>query len=177
MSPIPLPSPCRAHHPGYQNWMTPKQRDRLHDRFQRVLHLAADLADKMEAGRIDPNKADREALGAALERLAQFRDRPVGNKLRLPQVRILKALAKAKFLLDQQRISENAPVARGHLGDHVGLVDPKKREDREKVTGFPSLLTLGYVNLKRIKQDGDMIVYKYEITPAGSKAMAAARKG
>jgi hypothetical protein len=84
------------------------------------------------------------------------------DRLRGPQVRILAALAKAKAPLTRREIAAKAECDLAWLVSWVGKIDPKARAASEKATGFPSLLTLGYVTMA----EGDG-ASAYMITPAG----------
>ena len=96
--------------------------------------------------------------------------------LNKPQVRILGALAKAKAPFNKGMISEKAAVDPAWVGPNVGLVDPERRAEREKIDGRPSLITLGYVKHKMVPLDNDRVDNVYEITASGRKALEKALK-
>jgi hypothetical protein len=104
--------------------------------------------------------------------------------LRAPQVRILKALSKAKAPLNQYTLCGKASVDPGWLPDalfgRIGDDDSKVGKYRTEATplglaraekiGFPSLLALKLVKCKLIDVDG-RTERVWEITPAGRKAV------
>ena len=89
------------------------------------------------------------------------------KKLRGPQVRILAVLAAGP--LTRKEIAEKAKCDYAWLSSWIGKLDAETRAESEKVTGFPSLLTLGYVSTE--KGEGPA---KHAITAAGRQALAAA---
>lgn len=92
--------------------------------------------------------------------------------LRKPQIRILKTLAWAKAPLSRSSISERAEVDIAWVGDHLGRTEKADRAAREAITGYPSLITLGYATVGEtdVYGDGSTIEVTYSITPAGREA-------
>jgi hypothetical protein len=91
-----------------------------------------------------------------------------GDDLRKPQQRILQTLAKSNEPLSRAEIAEKAKMDPA-MTNLLGSPDPKIRAKNDKAH-FKSLTTLGYVKL--IDRDGPAT---YSITPAGGKALAAAK--
>jgi hypothetical protein len=87
-----------------------------------------------------------------------------GNGIGKPRAAILAALAKAKGPMTRAEIGLATGLKTGFTS-LLGHVDPAKREDK-------SLLKLGLIAVKT----GDDCT-TYAITAAGTKALAAAKKG
>lgn len=102
--------------------------------------------------------------------------------LRVPQIRILKALSKAKGPVSKNRICEMVakefPTAgkfTAWMSDPLGAVDEAGRKTAEERSGYKSLLTLRYVTSKVIDVENKK-ERVYEITSTGRKALVAAEK-
>lgn len=90
--------------------------------------------------------------------------------LRIPQLRILRALARSPGPVSCSRIASRASVDPAWVGDHLyGRLDPEARKRREEITG-PSLLSLGYVQLLTLDIDGKEELC-FSITPSGREAL------
>lgn len=88
--------------------------------------------------------------------------------LRAPQVRILKALAKAGKPLPRKTIAEKAPVDQAACVEYLGSHDDSIRKAND-VKHFPSLVTLGLVKCEIQDVDGrDVVVYS--VTAKGRDA-------
>lgn len=57
------------------------------------------------------------------------------------------------------------------VGHAMGFVDPDLRKEHEQKNGFPSLLTLGYVEETTQEIEEGLFTTEYSITPAGQKAL------
>jgi len=99
--------------------------------------------------------------------------RVVPVQLRKPQQRILKCLARAKSWLSRAHISERAEVDIAWVGDHLGKTELVARTERERITGYPSLITLGYVETKSmdVYGDGSSTETNYRITQSGRQVI------
>ncbi len=114
---------------------------------------------------------------APRKRAAKPSKKPRARKegLRLPQVRILKALAGGKRLTRAQiieKITQNGKATA--IGDALGCKDPDLRKKRDASVGYKSLLSLGYVRQVEQDHDGHMETV-HEITAAGTKALAKSK--
>ena len=84
------------------------------------------------------------------------------------QIQVLQLLADGA-LLDRAALYDRLGFTQhSGLNDILGRMDPDKRAKNDQ--RYPSLLTLGYVIIKRLDIDG---VWEncYEITPSGKKAL------
>lgn len=92
--------------------------------------------------------------------------------LRGPQVRVLKALAKATRALNRTEIGTKAEVDVATLTEYVGSSDKAKREANDKKKGWKSLISLGYVKGAPAEKEGHGDYYA--ITKSGEAALAKA---
>lgn len=108
----------------------------------------------------------------AIENIATGGAVPTTIKLRKPQIRVLKALARARAPLSRAMLCERAEVDSAWIGDHVGKTDAVARTAREQLTGYPGLLTLGYCEVREtdLYGDGSVVETSYVITAAGREA-------
>ena len=90
--------------------------------------------------------------------------------LRKPQIRVLAALSKSKQPLSRSEIGEKAEVDVASLTEVIGSSDAEIRKKNDKLKGWKSLLTLGFV--KATKEEGAV---SYTITTTGKKALDAAK--
>lgn len=97
-------------------------------------------------------------------------NRSVKTGLRKPQVRILKALAKASKPLTRAAIAEKASVDAAGCVEWIGSADEATRKTND-AKHFPSLVTLGLLRQERHDADGRDVVL-YTVTAKG-KAEAA----
>lgn len=95
--------------------------------------------------------------------------------IRLPQARILKALAASKKPLTRGELIAKVSRDPDHptaIGDALGVTDPKNRPVREKAAGYKSLITLGLVKEHHLGGPGEEVNETvHEITAAGRKAL------
>src|SRR2546429_660494 len=70
--------------------------------------------------------------------------------VRVPQIRILKVLARAGTALSSGVIAERAKVAMTAVVGKLGSEDPKDRKSTERRHNYKSLITWGYVKAERI---------------------------
>jgi hypothetical protein len=91
------------------------------------------------------------------------------------QVRILEAL-DGRGLMTRSEVSELARVSVGWLSDYLGRVDPAARPDAEARAGYPSLLTLGYVEQIVLDDEEDLWERVYRITKTGERALTRASR-
>jgi DNA-binding MarR family transcriptional regulator len=92
--------------------------------------------------------------------------------VRVPQVRILKALARAKNPLNSAQISERADVPMTAVVGKLGSEDLTDRANTEARHGYKSLITWGYVKAERVVIDAevsDRTERRYHLTAAGRK--------
>lgn len=123
-------------------------------------------AKKKPAAKKAPAKAAKKTAVKPAAKKAEKKD-----GLRLPQVRILKALAKNSKGLTRSQISEKAEVDPA-MGNYLGPSDPAHYAAASKKYGFPSLCTLGYVKAQLDKEESGKTIY--HITASGSKALEKA---
>jgi hypothetical protein len=153
--------------------------------IQNAAHVDSDVSQpngqKREQGR-----SDKRA-----ETAAKAKATPRGKKegLRKPQIRILAVLAKSDGWLSHPslcQLSKADPTSiktrESGLGgiwgssDYLGYATPEARAKREATTGYPSLLTLRYIEGKVLDVEGKT-ERCYRITAAGKKALSAAQLG
>lgn len=91
--------------------------------------------------------------------------------LRQPQVRVLAYLAKVKTPQNRKAIAAGAPVDLACCTSYIGHRSPELGARRETETGIRGLLTFGFV--EEVPTPGRGAAYR--ITPAGRKALAAAK--
>jgi hypothetical protein len=95
--------------------------------------------------------------------------------LRVPQVRVLKLLAKDKQgRASRKTIAEKAKIYTGHVFIHVGQAEQAGRDHTEEKFGVRSLISHGYVRIVKVKGDKDEGIPDselIEITAAGRKAL------
>lgn len=123
----------------------------------------------------DPKKKETTVKTEEKAAVAEKTERKTKTGLRIPQVRVLLVLTKAKGPLTRGKISEKCGNKTAVVvGRAVGYSDPEKRaafrETRDgKIAGTP-LLDLKYVREKELDVDGvkELVV---EITAAGKKAL------
>ena len=100
------------------------------------------------------------------------RSKKVG--LRSGQVRILRVLARIKNPIRRRHLAKSAKCTLGWTCNHVGPTDPSIRARTEARTGYPSLLTLGYVKVRKLRETDKITVDCYEITTKGREAFQKA---
>lgn len=113
----------------------------------------------------------KKTMATATAKKPAAKKAPADNGgLRTPQVRILRALAKAGKALSRPQISEKAPVDQAACVEYLGSHDDATRKANDK-KHFPSLVTLGLVKHEKHDVDGrDTVVYS--ITAAGRAKLA-----
>jgi hypothetical protein len=94
--------------------------------------------------------------------------------LREGQVKVLAAIRNARGPLNQQRIAEEVGMHVSQVGRYVGAHDPAKRAANEAELGYPSLLTLGYVRIVDVVDDG-IDETGHALTAAGKQALKEAQ--
>lgn len=100
--------------------------------------------------------------------------RPKGNGMRMPQLKILAALAKSGKWMSRKEVVEATGADNAWMTEWLGSNDPSKRAAND-AKHFPSLVTLAYVSFDTQDRDGrDTTVYK--ITPEGRAALKTAQK-
>ena len=94
--------------------------------------------------------------------------------LRNPQVRILLCLQKNPKGLTRKELSAQAPVDNAFCTEYLGATSDEIRfKNDTKPTGFPSLLTLGFISRETHADESGTI---YKITTVGREAAVAAAK-
>ena len=88
-------------------------------------------------------------------------------KLRKPQLRILVYLANHR-LVTRKQIAQHASVDYAYLTEYLGRTKPDSRGTTESRSGFPSLLTLGFVEMEQHEVNNRMTVL-YSISKEGRK--------
>jgi hypothetical protein len=97
--------------------------------------------------------------------------------LRVAQLRILKLLCETKGLLTKQKIAEKLDEpSTAWMSAPLGLFNEELRGGREEREGYPSLLTLGYVECIILDIDG-LTERTYQVTDAGRRASVEASEG
>lgn len=96
-----------------------------------------------------------------------------GNKLRIPQVRVLTALAGGG-LLNRPSLGEAAGYTA--ISGTITRALAGLREGSSSGPAHPGLLELGYIEEINIELDGGVHELCYRITPAGKAALAALGK-
>lgn len=95
----------------------------------------------------------------------------MADELRIPQVRVLRALAGGA-LLSRPRLGEAAGYTA--ISGTITRALNGLREGSSSGPAHPGLLALGYVAEVRLELDGGVTETAYRITPAGRDALAAA---
>lgn len=88
------------------------------------------------------------------------------------QIRILRALAKAKRPMNRQELSDAADVPLTHVMGFAGDVHYATKP-------FPALGTIGLVKLAEVtpsEEEGGRVIRTFEITAKGRQALARAEK-
>lgn len=96
---------------------------------------------------------------------------PSNGRLRKSQLRVLESLVKGGVHTKAKIMTKVFNGNSINLAPIVGSPDPQDRAAREKKTGYPSLITLGYVKPHKLNIDGVTEV-SYEITDKGKAAVA-----
>lgn len=124
-----------------------------------------------------PKTKPRKARKAKPEVKSETNGKPRARKegLRLPQVRILKALPAGRRLSRAQIIEKITQDGKATaIGDALGCKDPELRKARDASVGYKSLLSLGYAKQVDLDHDGRAETV-YESTAAGRKALEKAK--
>lgn len=142
---------------------------------------AKTTAPKSPKAAANGKPAAKKAAKAALV-AAPKAPRTKKDGMRAGQIRILQALSKNRSLTRVAVAEAAGKTTTGMAFNHIGPTNPAKRPETETRTGYPCLLTLGFVQVVENKvekrADGSWILERaYCITPAGRKALAAALKG
>ncbi len=93
------------------------------------------------------------------------------QELREPQRKILEALARADRPLTKSQLAEIAQADVSKMQRYVGSLDPILTLKKENQTGFPALVTLGYVQLTKQSRPKGVAVALVEITAKGKQAL------
>ncbi len=98
------------------------------------------------------------------------------GELRVPQIRVLQVLVANPHAMTRGEISEQTGNKTDVMvGRAIGYSDPVKRAafEQTKDGGFTaSLLTLKYVTEHRLEIEEGVFETRYNVTPAGRKALA-----
>lgn len=91
-----------------------------------------------------------------------------GNQLREPQVRVLKALAKAKSPMNRNDLAEAASCRVHMLSAYLGSNDEEKRKVNDE-RHYMSLLSLDLVKMQIVEGKSGRDAVHYTITAKGKK--------